>query len=110
MAQPAASPSSENGQHSWTVVPGASGTRVVPPSPSSPVRLYWEYLSYLFRRPDPIPQQEQLEMGYRDFLQVCLAIQLGSSAGQYTCPLLLTARKSCHPWQIRLLNGALPLV
>lgn len=36
-----------------------------------PLRVYCEYLSYLFRKP-PLPDgQEQLEVGYRDYLQVC---------------------------------------
>lgn len=35
-----------------------------------PLRVYCEYLSYLFRKP-PMPDgQEQLEVGYRDYLQV----------------------------------------
>ena len=35
-----------------------------------PLQLYCEYLSYLFRRP-PLPQgQEDMEIGYRDYLQV----------------------------------------
>ena len=35
-----------------------------------PLRVYCEYLSYLFRKP-PLPDgQEQLEVGYRDYLQV----------------------------------------
>lgn len=35
-----------------------------------PLRVYCEYLSYLFRKP-PLPGgQEQLEVGYRDYLQV----------------------------------------
>lgn len=35
-----------------------------------PLQPYYEYLSYLFRRP-PLPQgQEEMETGYRDYLQV----------------------------------------
>ncbi|BDA41363.1 Protein arginine N-methyltransferase 5 [Coccomyxa sp. Obi] len=37
-----------------------------------PLRVYCEYLSYLFRKP-PLPDgQEQLEVGYRDYLQAPL--------------------------------------
>ncbi|EIE25124.1 protein arginine N-methyltransferase 5 [Coccomyxa subellipsoidea C-169] len=37
-----------------------------------PLRVYCEYLSYLFRKP-PMPDgQEQLEVGYRDYLQAPL--------------------------------------
>ncbi len=43
-----------------------------------PLQLYYEYLSYLFRRP-PLPQgQEEMEIGYRDYLQVsCLKALAG---------------------------------
>lgn len=34
------------------------------------LRIYHEYLSYLFRKPEPPSPQQQLEMGYRDYLQV----------------------------------------
>ena len=35
-----------------------------------PLQPYYEYLSYLFRRP-PLPAgQEEMEIGYRDYLQV----------------------------------------
>lgn len=34
-----------------------------------PLQPYYEYLSYLFRRP-PLPAgQEEMEIGYRDYLQ-----------------------------------------
>ena len=32
--------------------------------------VYHEYLSFLFRKPDALTPQEQLEMQYRDYLQV----------------------------------------
>lgn len=71
-AAPAVSDAPAGSQSTWTVVPGSSGGRVVQPPPNSPARLFWEYLSYLFRRPEPLSEQEQLEMNYRDFLQVPL--------------------------------------
>lgn len=37
---------------------------------SQPLRVYHEYLSYLFRKPEPPTAQQQLELGYRDYLQV----------------------------------------
>ncbi len=35
-----------------------------------PLRLHWEYLSYLFRKLPALSSNEELERGYRDFLQV----------------------------------------
>jgi hypothetical protein len=35
-----------------------------------PMRLHWEYLSYLFRKLPVLSANEELERGYRDFLQV----------------------------------------
>ena len=34
------------------------------------LRIYHEYLSYIFRKPEAPNPQQQLEMGYRDYLQV----------------------------------------
>ncbi|XP_031504319.1 protein arginine N-methyltransferase 5 [Nymphaea colorata] len=34
-----------------------------------PMRPYLEYVAFLYRRMDPLPEQEQFEIGYRDFLQ-----------------------------------------
>lgn len=34
------------------------------------MRLHWEYLSYLFRKLPVLSANEELERGYRDFLQV----------------------------------------
>lgn len=36
-----------------------------------PLRLHWDYLSYLFRRLPELTGDEELERGYRDFLQAC---------------------------------------
>ncbi|KAK9801379.1 hypothetical protein WJX73_003164 [Symbiochloris irregularis] len=65
-------PPSSGGGGAWTVVTGSNGGRVLPPRQDSSARQHWEYLSFLFRRPEPVAQQEQMEMGYRDFLQVPL--------------------------------------
>lgn len=48
----------------------AGNETVSAPEVIHPLRVYWEYLSYLFRRQDPASPQEQLEMSYRDYLQV----------------------------------------
>lgn len=79
-AAPAVSDAPAGSQSTWTVVPGSSGGRVVQPPPNSPARLFWEYLSYLFRRPEPLSEQEQLEMNYRDFLQVLKGLWRSASA------------------------------
>ena len=34
------------------------------------LQLYWEYLAYLFGRLDEVSEQERVESGYRDYLQV----------------------------------------
>lgn len=34
-----------------------------------PLRLYLDYISYLYQKMDPLPEQERYELGYRDFLQ-----------------------------------------
>lgn len=49
-----------------------------------PMRLHWEYLSYLFRKLPQLSANEELERGYRDFLQV------GESNGAGNCRRLGT--------------------
>jgi hypothetical protein len=39
-----------------------------------PMRLHWEYLSYLFRKLPALSANEELERGYRDFLQVLFSV------------------------------------
>jgi protein arginine N-methyltransferase 5 len=34
-----------------------------------PLRTYLDYVSYLYQKMDPLPEQERFELGYRDFLQ-----------------------------------------
>ncbi|KAM1177603.1 hypothetical protein ACFX13_017333 [Malus domestica] len=34
-----------------------------------PLRPYLDYVGYLYQRMDPLPEQERLEIGYRDYLQ-----------------------------------------
>ena len=36
---------------------------------SSPLRVYCEYLSYIFRKAPLPPEQELVELSYRDYLQ-----------------------------------------
>ncbi|CAD7703043.1 unnamed protein product, partial [Ostreobium quekettii] len=65
---------------SETLGDGAAGIAVqCPPSASDaresyhhPLKIYWDYLSYLFRRMETLTEQELLELGYRDHLQVPL--------------------------------------
>lgn len=40
------------------------------PGADHPLRIYWEYLSYLFRKIDAANEQELIEIRYRDYLQV----------------------------------------
>ncbi|KAL6011743.1 Protein arginine N-methyltransferase 5 [Asimina triloba] len=37
--------------------------------PKHPLRFYLDYCGYLYQRIDPLPEQERIELGYRDFLQ-----------------------------------------
>ena len=57
-----------------------------------PLQPYYEYLSYLFRRP-PLPAgQEEMEIGYRDYLQARQPITFEISSHDWeimfrrTCP------------------------
>ncbi|KAI3428237.1 hypothetical protein D9Q98_006617 [Chlorella vulgaris] len=47
----------------------AAVAAAVAPLQANPLRVYWEYLSYIFRKIEATSEQEVLEMGYRDFLQ-----------------------------------------
>lgn len=47
-----------------------SQDRVLTPGELHPLRIYWEYLSYLFRKPPPPDASQLLEVSYRDYLQV----------------------------------------
>jgi len=59
---------------------GSNGTAVGMSGDGTPVavvaggdqqlRIYHEYLSYVFRKPEAPSTHQQLEMGYRDYLQV----------------------------------------
>ncbi|GJP64343.1 hypothetical protein CLOP_g21349 [Closterium sp. NIES-67] len=40
--------------------------------PKHPLRLYLEYIAHLYRKLDPLTEQERFEIGYRDFLQAPL--------------------------------------
>lgn len=39
---------------------------------SHPLRCYLDYIAFLYQRMDPLPEQERIELGYRDFLQAPL--------------------------------------
>ncbi|CAL5222774.1 g5187 [Coccomyxa viridis] len=65
-------PSAQNGFPSLSES-SASGTSVPVNGVSAhPLQLYCEYLSYVFRRPQLPQGQEEMEIGYRDYLQVPL--------------------------------------
>lgn len=48
-----------------------------------PMRLHWEYLSYLFRKLPQLSANEELERGYRDFLQVGEGAMRLAAAGHW---------------------------
>ena len=49
---------------------GTSSSSSMGPEQQHPLRPYWDYLSFLFKRqPEPDPDQ-MLELSYRDYLQV----------------------------------------
>jgi len=50
------------------------GFPIVNPGESHPLRPYWEYLCYLFRRVEDLSPAEVLESTYRDYLQVCACV------------------------------------
>lgn len=43
--------------------------QVAAPGAQHPLRVYCEYLSYIFRKAPMPPEQELLELSYRDYLQ-----------------------------------------
>lgn len=49
-----------------------------------PLQPYYEYLSYLFRRPSLPQGQEAMEIGYRDYLQVLPCFHLSHATS--VCP------------------------
>ncbi|KXZ56533.1 hypothetical protein GPECTOR_1g479 [Gonium pectorale] len=48
------------------------GFTVTDPGESHPLRPYWEYLCFVFRRLEVVSEQERQEASYRDYLQVPL--------------------------------------
>lgn len=66
--------------HSDTVGDGVNGIAVecrpsadcavAPRDSQHPLKIYWDYLSFLFRRIETPGEQEMMELGYRDHLQV----------------------------------------
>jgi len=48
------------------------------------LRIYHEYLSYVFRKPEIPSSQQQLEMGYRDYLQARQPIRLAPPSSALT--------------------------
>ncbi|PRW56786.1 arginine N-methyltransferase [Chlorella sorokiniana] len=67
---------SGNAHHMPPEAPGGNAVAVGPggavaaaAAAEHPLRLYWEYLSFLFRKLPASSEQELVEMGYRDYLQ-----------------------------------------
>ena len=58
------------------------------------LQLYWEYLAYLFGRLEEVSEQERVESGYRDYLQVRKQIQAQASA-QHLSPHAFIRRPRC---------------
>ncbi len=55
---------------------------ITDPGESHPLRPYWEYLCFLFRRLEVVGEQERQEASYRDYLQVPLQpLQVGQGYG-----------------------------
>lgn len=52
--------------------PGTDGEAAPIGAANHPLRCYWEYLSYIFRKLEATSEQEMVEMGYRDYLQAPL--------------------------------------
>lgn len=58
------------GTSSTIVGLGPEGTAVLNvPGQAHPLRIYWEYLSYIFRKLPATSEHDAVEQGYRDFLQ-----------------------------------------
>lgn len=57
-------------QENLEVLPvNSDGEHFEGPSVRHSLRPYLEYIAYIYRRMDPLPEQERFEVGYRDFLQ-----------------------------------------
>eukprot|EP00798_Chlamydomonas_sp_ICE-L_P014068 gene14068-20013_t len=56
----------------FVAVDGNTGFTINDPGESHPLRPYWEYLGFLFRKLDVVPGQDMAESDYRDYLQVPL--------------------------------------
>lgn len=50
---------------------GAAAASADAAAPQHELQIYWEYLAYLFGRLEEVSDQERVESGYRDYLQVC---------------------------------------
>lgn len=81
----ASAPSAQNGFPSLSESSAAGNSAAlngIQAASAHPLQLYYEYLSYLFRRP-PLPQgQEEMEIGYRDYLQVSSPQALASDTSK----------------------------
>lgn len=51
--------------------PGA-GFSIENPGETHPLRPYWEYLCFLFRKLEAVPEHDRVELSYRDYLQAPL--------------------------------------
>ena len=64
------SPTPVSGGVDGTAVGMSRDGRPVVAGGDQPLRIYHEYLSFIFRKPEAPSTHQQLEMGYRDYLQV----------------------------------------
>jgi len=65
------------------------------PEQQHPLRPYWEYLSFLFKRqPEPDPDQ-MLELSYRDYLQVISCSHAGTNDHSHTVINVLVYTVPC---------------
>ncbi len=79
---PGRGPSAQSGFPSLLEASAAGGSLIEngAAARTHPLRPYFEYLSYLFRRP-PLPEgQEEMEIGYRDYLQVLPSFYLSNAS------------------------------
>ena len=86
--------------------PGVAGTAVamsrdgrpVVAGGDQPLRIYHEYLSFIFRKPEAPSTHQQLEMGYRDYLQACCSstsFHLAPAENRSTCSAFWYAVSRC---------------
>ena len=64
-------PQANGGAAGIRLAPATNGVAPAVDGQAAVLQPYFEYLSYLFRRPGHAPEQERMELAYRDHLQAC---------------------------------------